>query len=382
MILAVIKQSSLLREGGGIMIKRLPFTIAIVLFLSISLLHVSYSFSQPYYQGKKLTLMVPHSVGGGVDMFARLLAKHLPKYIPGEPIIIVRNMLGGMGLVCSNYVYLRAKKDGLTVLAAGGPSAMYSFLRTKGSKFTFNDMPIIMTVPGGEIFYARSKLCPTGEDIIKKGKNLVFGLGSMPYPLTVSFMLSKNLLEFETKKDVLAFGSSPDAKRAFMSNEIDIMGESTMRYVKGVLPLVKNGEVTPLWQSGVYDPKGRLVSEKGGVGDVPNIKEFYEKIYGREPSGPYWDALSAYIAYDRTITKSLFLPPGTEKYATILREAVVEMVKDPDFQRESEKLFLGAPIYTGQEAMDILDNAQTKADVARAWLQDWLHKGWGVEFEK
>jgi tripartite-type tricarboxylate transporter receptor subunit TctC len=363
------------------MFKKLFFIIVIVFFLSVSLLPASRSFAKPYYQGKKLVLIVPHSVGGGTDMFARLLAKHLPKHIPGEPIIIVQNMLGGMGLVGSNYVYLRAEKDGLTALAAGGPSAMYSFLRTKGSKFTYNDMPIIMVVPGGEIFYTRTKLCPTRKDILKQGNNLVFGLGAMPYPLTVSFMLAKELLGFETKKNVLAFGSSPSARRAFLSNEIDIMGESTMGYAKAVLPLVKDGEVTPLWQSGMYNPKGRLESEGGAVADVPNIKEFYENIYGKEPSGPYWEALSAYIAYDRTITKSLFFPPGTQKYATIVRKAAVEMAKDPDFRREAEKLFLGSPIYTGEDAREILKIAQAKADNTRAWLQNWLHKGWGVEFE-
>lgn len=362
------------------MLKKLAVKITIILFLTVCLL-VSNSSAQPYYQGKKLTLMVPHGVGGGVDMFARLLAKHLPNHIPGNPIIIVRNMLGGQGLVCSNYVYLRAKKDGLTALAAGGPSAMYSFLQTKGSKFTFNDMPIILTIPGGEIFYARSELCQDGIDIVKQGENMVFGLGAMPYPLTVSFMLAKELIGFGTKKDVLAFGSTPDARRAFMSKEIDIMGESTMGYAKSVVPLVKSGEVTPLWQSGVYDPKGRIVSEKG-VGDVPNIKEFYESLHNKEPSGPYWDALSAYIAYDRTITKSLFFPPGTEKYADIIRKAAVEMTNDTNFQKEADKLFLGAPVYTDQDAIDILQNARKKADSSRGWLQDWLNKYWGVEFEK
>jgi tripartite-type tricarboxylate transporter receptor subunit TctC len=270
---------------------------AMILFFN--LVSANTTFGQPYYQGKTMVILVPQSVGGGVDMFARLIARHLSKYIPGKPTIIVRNMLGAMGLVASNYVYLTAKKDGLTVLAAGGPSAMYSFIRTKGSKFTYDDMPVIMVIPGGEIFYAKADLCPKREDIVKVGKNLVFGLGAMPYPLTVSFMLAKELLGFETKKNVLAFHSSPDARRAFLTGEIDIMGESSMGYRKAVHPLVKKGEVTPLWQSGMYDPEGRLVSEAGVIADVPNVKELYEKIYRKAPSGPVWDALSAYIAYDR-----------------------------------------------------------------------------------
>jgi hypothetical protein len=92
--------------------------------------------------------------------------------------------------------------------------------------------------------------------------------------------------------------------------------------------------------------------------------------------------LSAYIAYDRTICKALLFPPGTEKYAAIVRKAVIQMAKDPDFQRHADKMFLGAPVYTGQEAIKMMDLAAAKAKASRSWLRDWMSKGWSVEFEE
>lgn len=358
----------------------LSWFAVLIMFFSLGLPNIT--FSRPYYQGKTLTIVVPHAPGGGTDIFARLIARYLPKYIPGEPTIIIRNMPGGMTNIGGNYVYLTAKRDGLTVLAGSGASAMNSFLRTKGTRFSYDDMPLIMGTPTGDIFYTRPHLCSKPEDIVKVGQNLVFGHSPPPYSTTTAFLLGREVLGFKTKKDVLAFHSGADTRRAFLTNEIDIAGESTMGYAKGVYPLVKKGEVTPLWQTGIYDPEKGIVREGGVAADVPLTNEVYERIYGKVPSGPACDALEAYVAYIKGITKVLLFPPGTEKYATIVREAAKKMEQDLGFQKEAKKMFLGAPIYTGQSAVKIMEYAATKAEASKSWIQGWLHKGWGVEFEK
>ena len=354
----------------------------VALIASFVLIMGSTALAKPYYQGKTLAILCPHGAGGGTDVFSRFIARYLPKHIPGQPTVIVRNILGGMTLVCGNYVHNTAKRDGLSVMAGSGVTAMHNLIRTKGIKFTYDDMPVALVVPSGDTVYARPKLCPRPEDIVKVGKNLVYGNPPVPFATTVHFMLAKEVLGFETKKDVLAFNSAADTRRAYIAGELDVMLESSIGYAKGAYPLTKKGEVLPLWQSGVYDPKGRLVRQGGVIADVPTIKEFYEKIYGKSPSGPAWDAMSAYILCNRTINKSLLFPPGTEKYAAIVRKAAVKMAKDPAFQKEAKKIFLGAPVYTGEDATNIIKTSNEKAKAVRAWLQEWLGKGWGVKFEK
>ena len=65
-----------------------------------------------FYRGKQITLYVGFSPGGGYDAYARLLARHLGKYIPGNPIVVVQNMPGAGSLRAANYIYSVAPKDG------------------------------------------------------------------------------------------------------------------------------------------------------------------------------------------------------------------------------------------------------------------------------
>src|SRR5437667_5990629 len=67
---------------------------------------------EDFYRGKRLTLTVGYGPGGGYDVFARLLARHIGRFIPGNPQIIVQNMPGAGSLISANYIYSVAPKDG------------------------------------------------------------------------------------------------------------------------------------------------------------------------------------------------------------------------------------------------------------------------------
>jgi tripartite-type tricarboxylate transporter receptor subunit TctC len=67
---------------------------------------------EDFYKGKRLTLTVGYGPGGGYDVFARLVARHMGKFIPGNPSITVQNMPGAGSLISANYLYGVAPKDG------------------------------------------------------------------------------------------------------------------------------------------------------------------------------------------------------------------------------------------------------------------------------
>src|SRR5882724_12718722 len=71
--------------------------------------------AQEFFKGKSITILVGNSVGGAQDDWARFIAQHLGKHIPGNPSIIVQNMPGAGGVVAANHVYNIAKPDGLTL---------------------------------------------------------------------------------------------------------------------------------------------------------------------------------------------------------------------------------------------------------------------------
>jgi tripartite-type tricarboxylate transporter receptor subunit TctC len=65
-----------------------------------------------FYKGKTVRIIVGFSAGGGYDAYSRLIGRHLHKYIPGNPNIVVENMAGAGSMLASNHVYNVAPKDG------------------------------------------------------------------------------------------------------------------------------------------------------------------------------------------------------------------------------------------------------------------------------
>ena len=75
---------------------------------------------EPDFNGKTIRLIIGTATGGGVDLYARLVAQFLGKHLTGEPTVVVQNMPGGSSLVATNYMYNIAKPDGLTLGAVQG----------------------------------------------------------------------------------------------------------------------------------------------------------------------------------------------------------------------------------------------------------------------
>jgi tripartite-type tricarboxylate transporter receptor subunit TctC len=83
--------------------------------LATMALSVTASAQQPFYQGKQITMVVGSAPSGGYDLYARLLARHWPQLIPGNPNFVVQNMDGAGSLVATNFLANTAPKDGTTI---------------------------------------------------------------------------------------------------------------------------------------------------------------------------------------------------------------------------------------------------------------------------
>ncbi len=90
-----------------------------------------------FYKGKTIRILVGYSPGGGYDLYARTLGRHMDKYIPGNPNIIVQNKTGAGSLLAANYIYNRAPKDG-TVFGTFSRSLPILFLTGKGKNVRFD----------------------------------------------------------------------------------------------------------------------------------------------------------------------------------------------------------------------------------------------------
>ena len=88
-----------------------------------------------FYEGKTIRIIVGFSPGGGYDALARMLSRHMPKYIPGNPTIVVENMTGAGSLLAANHIFNVAKPDGLTFGHFSGGFAFNQVLGQPGIEF-------------------------------------------------------------------------------------------------------------------------------------------------------------------------------------------------------------------------------------------------------
>jgi len=90
---------------------------------------------ESFFKGKTIRIIVGLSAGGGFDAYSRLIGRHMGKHIPGHPSFFVENMTGAGSLVAANYLYKKAKPDGLTIGHYLGSLAMAQVLGQKGIQF-------------------------------------------------------------------------------------------------------------------------------------------------------------------------------------------------------------------------------------------------------
>jgi tripartite-type tricarboxylate transporter receptor subunit TctC len=88
-----------------------------------------------FYKGKKIELYIGYSVGGGYDLYARVLGRHIGKHIPGNPTVVPKNMAGAGSLRLANWLYQVAPKDGSVFGTIGRGTGFDPILAPEGAKF-------------------------------------------------------------------------------------------------------------------------------------------------------------------------------------------------------------------------------------------------------
>jgi tripartite-type tricarboxylate transporter receptor subunit TctC len=102
-----------------------------VLLISLALTsHPRADAIADFYKGRTVTLIVGYGPGGGYDLFARLMARHLGRYIPGNPTVVVQNMPGAGSLRATNFLYAVAPRDGTTIGSFARDMPLLAILRT------------------------------------------------------------------------------------------------------------------------------------------------------------------------------------------------------------------------------------------------------------
>jgi tripartite-type tricarboxylate transporter receptor subunit TctC len=117
------------------MVKAFWSAVGAVLLATIPLSGASADSVADFYKGKTIDFYIGYSVGGGYDVYARLISQYLGKHIPGNPTIVPKNMTGAGSLKLANWLYQVAPKDGTAIGAIGRGTAFDPLFKLKGAQF-------------------------------------------------------------------------------------------------------------------------------------------------------------------------------------------------------------------------------------------------------
>ncbi len=249
-----------------------------------------------FYQGKTITMVVSSTVGGGYDLWARLTARHIVKYIPGNPSIVVQNMPGAGNIIGANYVYGVAKADGLT-LGAVNPALYFDQLVGRSEvKFDWGKFNWIGSPEKNDVVYYMRADAPF--------KNVEDLRNFSGYPGASDIELAIERGEVYCWSPLLAtyFGREPYRRWH------------------------KSGYVRVLLQTGAKrDPR---------LKDTPTLNELMQQ-YKTSEAGR---RLAKVILTAATLGRPIGAAPGTPAdRVKILRDAYAKAIADPDLLGEAAK---------------------------------------------
>ena len=317
--------------------------LAIGAWLALSL-WVSPTLAQEFYKGKTIRIVVATTPGGGFDAYSRAIARHMGKYIPGNPTIIVENMPGAGMLIGANYLYKQAKPDGLTVGNWIGTLVLGQITSRKGVEFDARKFEYV----GAPV--RNHDLC-----LMTKASGITSA---------EKWMASKT----PVKMGATPPGSTPFDVAAILKEATGLPAQLVSGY-KGTADIrvaVDSGEVAGL--CGLSWASARVTWRKQlETGDVVVVLQSAPKAHPDLPNVPLSINLAktemgrkliqAGIHDTSVITYLYSLPPGTPKERVqILRRAFEGTIKDSDFLAETTKANMEINSVTGEDLEKIVND--------------------------
>jgi tripartite-type tricarboxylate transporter receptor subunit TctC len=294
--------------------------ILFAVFFLFSLFTPAELLAAPYYKGKVLTIVVGYGPGGGYDRTARLVAKHLPRFIPGNPAVIVENQPGADSMIAANYIFNMAKPDGFTIGTFNRGLPYAQLLKAPGVKYDIMKFAWIGSAASeATVIVVQSGLpYTTFKDLLKSKTRLNFG--SMG-PSDSSAQFPAMLREYAgLNVKLIVYPSSSDVMLAVERKELDGRGAS----YSSVKPFVDRGVVRVLLRGRVTQP---------GLEKMPVDEDFAADKKGRAVMA----MRSATDIVGRPFVAPPKTPPATMK---ILQDAFAKMLNDPEVKADAAKLMM------------------------------------------
>jgi tripartite-type tricarboxylate transporter receptor subunit TctC len=318
---------------------------ALIVTLMSLLLTASANAQTPaeFYKGKQLTMITSASVGGGYDQYARLLAKHMPRFIPGNPTIVVQNMPGADGIRAANYLYNVAPKDGTVIGGLSRNNGVILFYEPDNTSVQFDPRKFHwLGSPQQEIglFVLRTE---KGAKSIDDTKRIEVSVSSPArsspasiYPRMLNALIGTKI------KPVEGYGGSQEALLALERKEVDghVSGGSSAAFRARIAPMLKAGEARVVLQMGM--------TRDAEYPDVPTAIEVMPTAEGKQ--------LFEIAFAEQVMGRPFVMPPGVPvDRVKALRDAFDAAVKDPELLADAKAQKMEIDPVTGAAINALLD---------------------------
>src|SRR5256885_6389226 len=284
---------------------------------SIVALAPSPARAQPdFYKGKTVAVVIGARTGS-LAIAAQIVAHHLSKYIPGNPVVIFRQQPGAAHLNATNQIYNVAEPDGLTILAANPNVAMAQLAKVAQVRFDIRKFEWLgSSGPDGAMFSVRADLpYKTWKDFATSGKELIVGTtgpgsNAHDFPLLLKEFAGANL------RLVKGYAANSDILLAVERKEVDAWAALATTVIAGV----DRGAVRALVRARAPVP---------GYNDLP-----IDESLTTDPIGK---SLMAIRGIPLLIGRPFAVRPGTPPdRLAILRAAFAKTIADPQFLAEAK----------------------------------------------
>jgi tripartite-type tricarboxylate transporter receptor subunit TctC len=315
-----------------------------------------------FYRGKQIRIIAASAAGGGFDLYARYLARHLGKHVPGNPGVIVQNMPGAGGLAASNHMHTRAAKDGLTIGILQGPLTYAQVGKSPNAQFDMRTFGWLgsANISSNTCVFAKRAGMTTANDLLTKSV-IIGGTGG-----STEFV--------------------PNLLNALIGTKFNIV--KGYKSTSDVLPAIERGEVEGMcgwgWDSARVNGRDYLARGVISVG-LECANERHPELAARgvpfmmdmtkdEETKKVLSFLFSYLVFIRPFVAPPGIPADRLK---VLQDAFAATLKDPDMLAEADRAGVELRYASPARVMGALGDIFNAPDAIQKRALDELRKaGW------
>jgi tripartite-type tricarboxylate transporter receptor subunit TctC len=311
------------------------FSSAFCCFLVVFILSPFLSYAASQDEAKVMTIVVGYKPGGGYDRAARLLAKFLPKYIQGNPTVLVQNMAGSNSIIAANHIYSGAKPDGWTIGTFNRNLSLAQIMRVEGVKFDMAKYAWIGSAASETtVMSVRSDLPYKSFEDLRKTKQQIMVGSTGPGANTHDFPLLLEEFAGVNFKIVTGYSSSSDIVSAIERKEVDAWAGS----YSTLKPHIDRGLVRALVRSRGPDTE---------ISKLPVDEDLATSAKGK--------AIMAIRSAPERIGRPYVAPPGTPaETMKMLREAFAKVARDQELLEEAKKAKMTIEYTSADECLKVV----------------------------